>query len=86
MLQNREFDIRFGPSKNFMFFILFFITKFLCTNDNKAPESIIAKVEIDEKCPKNEIEILKCCLQVLPVTTDEEMEREEEIKKEEILF
>ena len=66
--------------------MLFFVTKSLCINKDEAPESIIAKVEMDEKCPKNEIGILKCCPWVLPVTTDDEIENEEEIEKEEILF
>ena len=65
---------------------MFFVTKFIYIKEEEALESIIANIEIDEKYLKKEIGILKCCPWVLPVTIEEETEKEDETEREEILF
>ena len=60
-------------------FILFSFTKSECTNDEEAPESIMAKVDILD-CPWNMRGILRCCPFAPRIIAEEDEERE---KKEE---
>jgi hypothetical protein len=63
-------------------FILFLFTKSECTNDEEAPESIIARVDILEY-PWNIRGILRCCPFAPKIMAEEDEEREKE--EEEII-
>ena len=59
--------------------------KILLIKEDEAPESIIAEREIVRERPWNMIGIFRCC-PFTPETEDEEIEKDDDTIKEEILF
>ena len=65
--------------------MLFLCMKILLIKEDEAPESIIAEREIVRERPWNMIGIFRCC-PFTPETEDEEIEKDDDEIKDEILF